>query len=120
MQALNTGVHPLYYMFAGVIASSFAFMLPVATPPNALVFSYGRVRIIEMVRRASVMRRMIIRIKVETLDGNTDMYDDNDTMAKNHIRNIHSAPDKRLRLALTSPCNCGVVGFKKGLDLRRE
>ena len=24
------------------------------------------------------------------------------------------------RFALTSPCNCGLVGFTKGLDLTRE
>ena len=49
LQVIGTRVHPLYYMFAGTIASSFAFMLPVATPPNAVVFSYGRVKSIDIV-----------------------------------------------------------------------
>ena len=32
------------------IATSFAFMLPVATPPNALGFEYGQMKILDMVR----------------------------------------------------------------------
>jgi sodium-dependent dicarboxylate transporter 2/3/5 len=37
------------------IAASCAFMLPVATPPNAIVFSAGHVRIADMVRAGAVM-----------------------------------------------------------------
>ncbi|XP_059151149.1 Na(+)/citrate cotransporter-like [Physella acuta] len=48
--ALNTGAHPLYYMLPCTFACSFAFMLPVATPPNAIVFAYGRVKITDMAR----------------------------------------------------------------------
>lgn len=43
-------VHPYALMVAAAIASSFAFMLPVATPPNAVVFGSGRLTIPQMAR----------------------------------------------------------------------
>lgn len=43
-------VHPFGLMVAAVVAASFAFMLPVATPPNAIVFSSRYVTIPQMVR----------------------------------------------------------------------
>ena len=48
-QAISIGVDPLYLMFPAAITSSFAFMLPVATPPNAIIFSYGYIKVIDMV-----------------------------------------------------------------------
>ena len=43
-------VHPFGLMVAAVVAASFAFMLPVATPPNAIVFSSRYVTIPQMVK----------------------------------------------------------------------
>jgi sodium-dependent dicarboxylate transporter 2/3/5 len=43
-------VHPLALIVPAAIASSCAFMLPVATPPNAVVFGSGRVPLAEMAR----------------------------------------------------------------------
>jgi sodium-dependent dicarboxylate transporter 2/3/5 len=48
--AVAIDVHPMGLMVAAVIAASFAFMLPVATPPNAIVFSSRYVTIPQMVR----------------------------------------------------------------------
>lgn len=44
-----TGMHPLFLMVPATLAASCGFMLPVATPPNAIVFGTRRVRTGEMV-----------------------------------------------------------------------
>ena len=48
--AVETGMPPLLLAVPVTIASSCAFMLPVATPPNAIIFATGEVRISQMVR----------------------------------------------------------------------
>ncbi len=44
------GVHPFGLMAGAALASSCAFMLPVATPPNAIAYSTGHLTMGEMVR----------------------------------------------------------------------
>ncbi|MCB0192322.1 MAG: DASS family sodium-coupled anion symporter [Anaerolineae bacterium] len=46
--AVAMGVHPYGLMVAAGVATSYAFMLPVATPPNAVVFGSGQVTIAQM------------------------------------------------------------------------
>ena len=49
----SVGVEPLALMAAAAMGASMAFMLPVATPPNAIVFGSGYIRAQEM-RRAGI------------------------------------------------------------------
>jgi sodium-dependent dicarboxylate transporter 2/3/5 len=46
----SIGVHPFGLMMGASIASSCAFMLPVATPPNAIVYSSSLLSMDDMVR----------------------------------------------------------------------
>ncbi|MEZ4701008.1 MAG: DASS family sodium-coupled anion symporter [Rhodothermales bacterium] len=48
--ALSLDVHPYILMIGATIAASCAFMLPVATPPNAVVFGSGHLGIQDMIR----------------------------------------------------------------------
>ncbi|KAK6020108.1 hypothetical protein OSTOST_14244, partial [Ostertagia ostertagi] len=41
-------IHPLYLAMPATVACSFAFMLPMATPPNAIVFDTKIVGMLEM------------------------------------------------------------------------
>lgn len=67
--AISVGLHPLYLMISATIACSFAFCLPVATPPNAIVFSSGFIKIPEMFLTGIFMN--IIAILTLTLAINT-------------------------------------------------
>jgi sodium-dependent dicarboxylate transporter 2/3/5 len=53
--SLSAGMNPLLLMIPATIAASCAFMLPVATPPNAIVFGSGRINIKHMVRTGIIM-----------------------------------------------------------------
>ncbi|MCP4601284.1 MAG: DASS family sodium-coupled anion symporter [Proteobacteria bacterium] len=45
-QAVN--INPLLFMIPATISASCAFMLPIGTPPNAIVFASGRVSLLQM------------------------------------------------------------------------
>lgn len=48
--AVTIKLNPLMLMIPATIAASLAFMLPVATPPNAIIFGTNRVRVIDMLK----------------------------------------------------------------------
>lgn len=63
--ALSFNLHPFMIMVSVTLAASCAFMLPVATPPNAVVFGSGYLRIPDMIRAGILMN--VISIILITL-----------------------------------------------------
>ena len=63
---MGTGESPLLLAVPAVMAASCAFMLPVATPPNAIIYGSERVSIPEMAR-AGVVLNVIFTVLVTAL-----------------------------------------------------
>jgi sodium-dependent dicarboxylate transporter 2/3/5 len=63
--AITAGLPPIVLTVPITIAASCAFMLPVATPPNAIVFSTGMISIPQMVRAGVLLN--IIGVIVVTI-----------------------------------------------------
>ncbi len=60
--ALGIAVDPRLFMVAAAMSASCAFMLPVATPPNVVVFSTGRFPVSRMVREGVVLNLIGVAI----------------------------------------------------------
>jgi sodium-dependent dicarboxylate transporter 2/3/5 len=62
--AVTLGQNPLLLAIPAVLAASGAFMLPVATPPNAIVFGSGQLTIPQMVRAGIWMNLISVALIV--------------------------------------------------------
>ncbi|CAF2868826.1 unnamed protein product [Rotaria sp. Silwood2] len=48
--ARTANIHAAYLIMPSCMAASLSFMLPIATPPNAMIFSSGHVKIMDMIK----------------------------------------------------------------------
>ncbi len=61
---VGLGIAPLPVLFAAAFAATCAFMLPVATPPNAIVFASGHVSIGQMIRAGAGLNVIAVTLIV--------------------------------------------------------
>jgi sodium-dependent dicarboxylate transporter 2/3/5 len=62
--AVTSGNNPILFMIPATLASSLAFMLPTATPPNAIIFGTERIRIATMIRTGFLLNMLGVLIVV--------------------------------------------------------
>lgn len=60
--AILNGWSPLPILFGITVATSFAFLLPMGTPPNALIYEKAKIPIKEMVRHGIVLNLIAIAL----------------------------------------------------------
>ena len=60
--ALAIQVHPYFLLIGATLAASCAFMLPISTPPNAVVFGSGLLKIEDMFKKGVWMNILSIII----------------------------------------------------------
>lgn len=69
MSSLALKVHPLALMVPATVAASCAFMLPISTPPNAVVFASGYITIPQMARAGFFLDLLALGVIVIALFG---------------------------------------------------
>ena len=53
--SVSANINPLFLMIPATIATSLAFIMPVATPPNVIVFGTGKLRIKDMAKTGIIV-----------------------------------------------------------------
>ncbi len=53
--AMTSNINPLLFMLPATLSASMAFMLPVATPPNAIIFGTNRIKMIDMAKTGLIL-----------------------------------------------------------------
>ena len=62
--AVSLNINPLVFAIPATISASMAFMMPVATPPNAVVFGSQRIRIFEMAKAGIILNLLAIALTI--------------------------------------------------------
>lgn len=60
----SLGINPMYLTVPVTLAASYAFMMPISTPPNAIVFSSGMIRMKDMIRAGVLLNIIAIILLV--------------------------------------------------------
>ena len=60
----SLGANAMYLTVPVTLAASYAFMMPISTPPNAIVFSSGMIKMKEMIRAGVVLNIIAIILLV--------------------------------------------------------
>lgn len=53
--SVSASINPLLIMIPATIATSLAFMMPVATPPNVIIFGTGKIKIKDMLKAGTIL-----------------------------------------------------------------
>ncbi|XP_072800433.1 Na(+)/dicarboxylate cotransporter 3 isoform X3 [Vicugna pacos] len=93
--AIRLRVHPLYLMIPGTVGCSYAFMLPVSTPPNSIAFASGHLLVKDMVRTGFLMNLMgvlLLSLAMNTWAQTIFQLDTFPEWANIHLANVTALP----------------------------
>jgi len=62
--ALSLGQNPLLFLIPTALAANCSYMLPVGTPPNAIVFASGQITLPQMARAGMILNILLVPILV--------------------------------------------------------
>lgn len=62
--AISQGIHPLVLMLPATLISGMAFLLPIGTPPNAVIFGSGRIKVADMIKYGWIVKLVSIIVVV--------------------------------------------------------
>jgi sodium-dependent dicarboxylate transporter 2/3/5 len=60
--ALSLGQNPLLFLIPTALAANCSFMMPVGTPPNAIVFGSGQVTLPQMAKAGMILNLVVLPI----------------------------------------------------------
>ena len=92
--AVGMGIHPLLLMIPATLATSMAFMMPVATPPNAIIFGSEKLRILDMVKTGLPLNLLgVLLLSLFTFLVIAPVFDIDTTKAPTWAGAASSSPD---------------------------
>ncbi|KAM3872098.1 Na(+)/dicarboxylate cotransporter 3 [Diretmus argenteus] len=90
--AIHVSVNPLYFMMPATVGCSYAFMLPVSTPPNSIAFASGHLMVKDMVKTGFVMNILgVLSISLAMNTWGVAMFNLNTYPEWAHPTNVSSA-----------------------------